>query len=449
MPLVTRQANQGVIFRQPLEPGESLDGDLWSDTTANLLKLNNSGTFQDVGQTSFSASATVSFSETIGDYVQPDSAVATSAAAVTADSLWGTADDQVIENFSTYADQSAATTKYPTSSGTFVASNVITDVIDWTSDTGALQNNALVRDIGLISETAWTFRCKLIIDAIAIGAAGVSRIAWGFSDLDETANFTTNQDFIGFSITVTNSVNLTRNIWANNQGLTTNEDEMGFTAEASTLHLEIIRELAGTFTVNLFSDSSFTTLLATEQTTGVTATALRFFKVTTQDSASSSTDLNGTITDMQFWDGNTSVGLVASNAVDDNTSTLWESVAEANPAIFVSEGENNNYVGCALFWNSNTTETSFTIRVSTDTTFTSAEDVRTILSSAMTAGAFNFIRFNVKNGRHMQIRGASGSSLVLAINEIKSLVKTDSEILQDLGVIEISPTDTSLALDGT
>ena len=48
MPLVTRQANQGNLFKQDTEPSDWLDGDLWSDTTDNLLKLNNNGTAQDI-----------------------------------------------------------------------------------------------------------------------------------------------------------------------------------------------------------------------------------------------------------------------------------------------------------------------------------------------------------------------------------------------------------------
>ena len=50
MPLVTRQANQGNIFNTPTEPPDWLNGDLWSDTTDNLLKLNNGGTAELVGR---------------------------------------------------------------------------------------------------------------------------------------------------------------------------------------------------------------------------------------------------------------------------------------------------------------------------------------------------------------------------------------------------------------
>jgi len=52
MPLVTRQANQGNIFREPLEPADWIDGDLWSDTTANTVKVNVGGTATDIGNAS-------------------------------------------------------------------------------------------------------------------------------------------------------------------------------------------------------------------------------------------------------------------------------------------------------------------------------------------------------------------------------------------------------------
>lgn len=48
MPLVTRQANQGRFFVEDTEPTDWLDGDLWSDTTNNVLNRNNNGTSEAV-----------------------------------------------------------------------------------------------------------------------------------------------------------------------------------------------------------------------------------------------------------------------------------------------------------------------------------------------------------------------------------------------------------------
>lgn len=43
MPLVTRQVNQGNLFLEATEPPNWANGDLWSDTTDNSLKINVDG----------------------------------------------------------------------------------------------------------------------------------------------------------------------------------------------------------------------------------------------------------------------------------------------------------------------------------------------------------------------------------------------------------------------
>ena len=378
MPLVTRQANQGLLFKQDLEPGTSLDGDLWSDTTANILKLNVSGTFEDVGKTSFSDSATVSFSVTIGDYVQPDSATATSG---------GTA-----------------------------------DVYDFLLES--------VTSIKVSSDEPSRLGIKIDAGSSAIGKSVKKVKVRGFIFTGTTGNA---------FVKIRNSSD-TEIAGAPAFDVTNWNDATDTTTEF-TLDNEIILASGDRITFEFSADG------------GAQGVGLRRGS-TTSPSGFTTQSFNGSVwanngTDVISFNFDSSPVSTAGNAVDDNTGTVWQSDQQVNPAIFVDEGENNNFVGVVLFWNANTTETSFTIRVSTDNTFSAAEDVRTILTSAMTNGAFNFIRFNVKVGRFLQIRGASGSSLVLAINEIKDLLKTDSEILADLGILEISPTDTSLALDGT
>jgi len=63
MPLVTRQANQGRLFVTATEPADWLDGDLWSDTTANTLKLNVTGTATAIGQTDAEIQTLISANE--------------------------------------------------------------------------------------------------------------------------------------------------------------------------------------------------------------------------------------------------------------------------------------------------------------------------------------------------------------------------------------------------
>jgi hypothetical protein len=52
MPLVTRQVNQGNLFKTATEPPGWSDGDLWSDITANTVKNNVGGTATDIGHAS-------------------------------------------------------------------------------------------------------------------------------------------------------------------------------------------------------------------------------------------------------------------------------------------------------------------------------------------------------------------------------------------------------------
>ena len=50
MPLVTRQSNQGNLFKEASTPNWTT-GDLWVDTDDNKLYVNNAGTTTSVGNT--------------------------------------------------------------------------------------------------------------------------------------------------------------------------------------------------------------------------------------------------------------------------------------------------------------------------------------------------------------------------------------------------------------
>ena len=98
-----------------------------------------------------------------------------------------------------------------------------------------------------------------------------------------------------------------------------------------------------------------------------------------------------------------------------------------------------------IYPNVATTETQYKIQYSNDlVTWT---DLRLINVSALTNAAYNYIRFNTVTARYVRIYGNSGSSYVMAINEIK--IDENSPISTEHGHLEIDPTDVTLALDGT
>ena len=51
MPLVTRNSEQGNVFRTDTEPPNWVNGDLWVDTDDGTLYVNVSGTATTVGRT--------------------------------------------------------------------------------------------------------------------------------------------------------------------------------------------------------------------------------------------------------------------------------------------------------------------------------------------------------------------------------------------------------------
>ena len=152
--------------------------------------------------------------------------------------------------------------------------------------------------------------------------------------------------------------------------------------------------------------------------------------------------------EFEVWNNTTSGGgQSASLVVDNDTSTYWESDSEANPNIYVDLGSDKNCGNMAVWWNSNSTETQ--VKLQSSTNASAWTDLRTINVSDLTAGQYNYIRFNIQTARYYRVYGNSGSTVVMAINEIKNTEFTDGAVATGHGHLDISSSDTSLALDGT
>ena len=140
---------------------------------------------------------------------------------------------------------------------------------------------------------------------------------------------------------------------------------------------------------------------------------------------------------------------VASNAIDNNTATRWTTDSVTNPNIYVDMGSALNLCAAAFYFDStNTTNTEILIQSSADASTWTTK--RTITTSNLTNGAYNYYRFNIAGGsRYIRFYGNSAGSTVLSIWEIKILKKTDAEIFNDLGILTITASDTTLGADGT
>lgn len=139
----------------------------------------------------------------------------------------------------------------------------------------------------------------------------------------------------------------------------------------------------------------------------------------------------------------TALGQPASNAIDDNLATYWESNSEVNPAIYVDMSASTTTSNLAVYPNTATTETEIKIQSSTDAV--AWTDKRTITYSNLTEAAWNYIRFNITTARYWRIYGNSGNAGVMAIDEIKVLdAVSDADVRTLHGHIPISTSDTSL-----
>jgi hypothetical protein len=134
------------------------------------------------------------------------------------------------------------------------------------------------------------------------------------------------------------------------------------------------------------------------------------------------------------------------NIKDNNTSTVWKTNSENNPNVYADMGSTYNL--CALAWYHNSATTETTIKIQSSPDASAWTDERTILTSKLTANVYNYIRFNVVNGRYLRVYGTN-TSKILASAEMKVLTKTDNQLLTSHGHLSISNSDTTIELDGS
>lgn len=137
----------------------------------------------------------------------------------------------------------------------------------------------------------------------------------------------------------------------------------------------------------------------------------------------------------------------ASNAIDGNTATYWESNKETNPWIYVDMGSTYPIGGSAIYWNGTSTTTKLLIQTSVDKSVWNTK--RTINTVLLKDKSWNFIRWDFEPSEPRYIRFYSGdaSQKELSIYEIKGLVVTISNLLEVHGHKWINPFNGSLPIN--
>ena len=174
-------------------------------------------------------------------------------------------------------------------------------------------NDACYRDIGSdISNTTWTLRFKMHIVDLATGSSSHKKSFIGFTNNTSHTpwNFWSenNHNHIGFSQQVSDNSSERRHYmsWGDNETYPSNETLMTTeVVEGTTKWYEIKRTSATNFTITIFSDEDYSTVLETKDQT-ITAgdgENMRYFIITNDTSNNQAGTIEGYIEDWKFYDG--------------------------------------------------------------------------------------------------------------------------------------------------
>uniref|UniRef100_A0AAT9JFF7 ORF42 n=1 Tax=Nitrosopumilaceae spindle-shaped virus TaxID=3065433 RepID=A0AAT9JFF7_9VIRU len=156
-------------------------------------------------------------------------------------------------------------------------------------------------DLTTVSNTNWIIRSQLDIDTVTQGSA-VNDVFFSHGIGSINSNINDSQDFLGLMIRVDNTKT---DIFAveTDGSAPNNETTTLFTrqAQAETLYVEMKRDSATSFTINLYSDSGYSTLLESKTITIPSSlTGLRYIKVTSIQGFSDS-ELIGSVSNIKFY----------------------------------------------------------------------------------------------------------------------------------------------------
>jgi len=373
---------------------------------------------------------------TIGDYAQPESATASSAAAGAA--------LNVTDDFSDSGSWSLSSID-SIGSGTMLHNDTSSDSGDFTS------YEALPSPLS--DDSDWTLDFDMKWNSVAGGGSGGGYWFFGLGNNASNGAMTTSPALVFGMIHNGADNNCSMQSWNGstwtNQGYTGN----GNAGSSGTWYYFRLYRSGGTIYAKLFTDSGRTSQQgATVSFTTSSLGSFSYWMATNDPTGTSSTKaFNANVDNLDLT--GTAAGNPASNAVDDNTATYWKSDSETNPNIYVdltNAASDVNLSQLALYPNADSTETQIKVQYGTNAGGTGSwTDLRTINYSDLTNGQYNYIRFNNVIGRYVRIYGNNGAAKVLALNEIKTYEPADADVRNLHGHLSISNSDTSLALDGT
>ncbi len=168
-------------------------------------------------------------------------------------------------------------------------------------------NDTCVYDLTSVSNDKWVLRFKINFSAISGGSANGNDIWVGLSDKDESAGSTTSQDFIGIDMNM-DGTNVMRSATTNDGTfpLGAGSSTVNWTPSTSTdYYVQIIRTSSTNATIDIFSDSSYSTKAFTTLSYSVSSStqSLRYIKIANRVDSGGGRTITGIIDDVKFYNG--------------------------------------------------------------------------------------------------------------------------------------------------
>ena len=251
------------------------------------------------------------------------------------------------DDLTSYTTQSSADSAWVRSdtSTNDIRVNIANDNIDF-DFTDDSNNSVIVYDLGSVSDDSWILTFKAHLDSKSSNPHFLA----GLSDEAETSGDNNSQKFLGM-------------VWGNSgmntiytdtvDGANPSSDLFGGNSQALTWGvgedkwIEIIRTSPTNLEINVYSDSTYSTLLGTVNETISGTTGLQYIKFMNHIS-SGSTNAVGTIDDVKFYNGVTSTDDVTtlpdkstnsiSVPIDSRTYTTYSQPLENDGAALGSTG---------------------------------------------------------------------------------------------------------------
>tara|TARA_R110000751_G_scaffold56077_2_gene119932 strand:- start:86 stop:937 length:852 start_codon:yes stop_codon:yes gene_type:complete len=188
---------------------------------------------------------------------------------------------------------------------------------------------------GNVSDTKWILRAKWNVTRATGEVASGDLLYWGISSSDQNEIGDASQDFIGMGTLVAASGTPRHDYWtqdSDNQNLVTHEATSShvFThpVVVETIFVEIIRTSATTYTVELFSDHNYlVSIEKNSQTCNSTIANLRYIKLCGHGGSLATTQFQGDIYDLEFYNNASSVAEANSNF---QVGSRWEQTNTQN-----------------------------------------------------------------------------------------------------------------------